>query len=196
MSEDGYVARECACDPFHLEGRTSDEVVDGYAEDMDETLRPYALLAVDLLRSMAPLKGVAVTDLQNGGRGAMAALRFLADAPGPLTPTDLARLMQVTGARVTSVVTTLEGRGLVTREHSSQDRRQVEVAITDAGRAAVEEVNARMLTRMSGFLAELGEKDSADLVRLLTRSSQIMGAHLEQGLPSVLSHTAGEDVIA
>ncbi|MCH3968433.1 MAG: MarR family transcriptional regulator [Atopobiaceae bacterium] len=196
MSEDRDAASEGAYDPFHLEGRSSAEVVDGYAADMDEALRPYAVRAVDLLRAMAPLKGMTISDLQNGGRGAMAALRFLAEAPDPLTPTDIARLMQVTGARVTSVVTTLEGRGLVTREHSSQDRRQVEVAITAAGRAAVEEVNARMLTCMSGFLAELGEKDSADLVRLLTRSAQIMHAHLEQGRPSDLCGTPGEDVIA
>ena len=49
---------------------------------------------------------------------------------------------------VTQLVDKLEGRGLVTRARSDDDGRVVLVAITDAGRAALEEVRAEIRANM------------------------------------------------
>ena len=52
----------------------------------------------------------------------------------PVSPRELARLSSVSRASISSVLNTLELRGLVVRRRTSPDRRVVEVELTDAGR--------------------------------------------------------------
>jgi DNA-binding MarR family transcriptional regulator len=56
---------------------------------------------------------------------------------GPLSPSALAKRISLSNATVTGIVDRLAARQLVTRERSSQDRRLVTVAITDAGRSLI-----------------------------------------------------------
>ena len=53
---------------------------------------------------------------------------------GPTTMIDLASLLSVTQAWVTSLIDRLEERGLVIRERSSSDRRVIFVNLTDSGK--------------------------------------------------------------
>jgi MarR family transcriptional regulator, negative regulator of the multidrug operon emrRAB len=52
----------------------------------------------------------------------------------PISPRELARLSSVSRASISSVLNTLELRGLVVRRRTSPDRRVVEVELTEAGR--------------------------------------------------------------
>jgi MarR family transcriptional regulator, negative regulator of the multidrug operon emrRAB len=52
----------------------------------------------------------------------------------PISPRELARLSSVSRASISSVLNTLELRGLVVRKRTSPDRRVVEVELTEAGR--------------------------------------------------------------
>src|SRR5690606_3211522 len=52
---------------------------------------------------------------------------------GPLTPGALAREVSLSPATVTGICDRLEARGLLTRTRRSEDKRQVSVALTDAG---------------------------------------------------------------
>ena len=56
-------------------------------------------------------------------------------ALGPTRPTLLAELSGISGASVTSLVRTLEAKGLVSRRPAEADGRGVEIALTPAGRA-------------------------------------------------------------
>ena len=53
----------------------------------------------------------------------------------PRTLGQIARIQGVTPATATTLVTTLENRGWVTREHDQEDRRKVVVSLTDLGRS-------------------------------------------------------------
>jgi len=52
----------------------------------------------------------------------------------PRTLGQIARIQGVTPATATTLVTTLENRGWVTREHDQEDRRKVVVSLTELGR--------------------------------------------------------------
>jgi len=52
----------------------------------------------------------------------------------PISPRELAQLSSVSRASISSVLNTLEVRGLVVRRRTSPDRRVVEVELTEAGR--------------------------------------------------------------
>ena len=54
---------------------------------------------------------------------------------GPLTHRELGRKLLTSPGNLTDVVDKLEKRGLVTRVRAEQDRRQVRVELTQAGRA-------------------------------------------------------------
>jgi DNA-binding MarR family transcriptional regulator len=63
----------------------------------------------------------------------------LTDSPdGRVRVTDLARLLLWERSRVSHHVTRMERRGLVTREECAEDGRGAFVAVTPAGRAAIE----------------------------------------------------------
>lgn len=57
---------------------------------------------------------------------------------GPMTPGALASDERVTAQAIAPVVTSLEGRGLITRSPDPDDRRRVIVTLTDAGRDLLE----------------------------------------------------------
>ena len=70
---------------------------------------------------------------------------------------------------ITSLIDTLERRGLVTRERSSVDRRLVDVSITEAGKHLAAEAQQKVNEQEQGFAAGLGDEELAELTRLLSK---------------------------
>lgn len=88
---------------------------------------------------------------------------FLLDRDGPATPGDLAAHEHVQPPSMTRVVNCLADRGLVTRSDHPDDRRQVLVTITDAGRQEIRETRRRRDAWLSGVLAGLSPDERAVL---------------------------------
>lgn len=160
--------------PDDLLGLTPEEVASRYPELFSQEDGVFATLAIHFMSTARDLRGIAMSNFQNAGKGSMAALRCLAATDKSLTPTEIAEAVRITGARVTTILNTLEERGLVVRERSTVDRRRIEVTITDAGRTAIHDVNENMLHFAMGFLRDLGEQDATDLVRLMGRVSEVI----------------------
>ena len=78
------------------------------------------------------------------------------DRFGALTPGELAERERVQPPSMTKVIAGLVERGLVERSDHPQDRRQVVVSITAAGRAEVKETRRRRDAWLARRLAELG----------------------------------------
>jgi DNA-binding MarR family transcriptional regulator len=64
----------------------------------------------------------------------LAALRCLADAPGPLSLGELAECLHLDPSSVSVVVSKLTARGLVRKRISAEDRRRCEISATAVGR--------------------------------------------------------------
>lgn len=138
-------------------------------------------LARELEAEFAQIGHLVTAETRNATRGEMAALFNLGQAEGPLTPSELAAATHVTSARMANILGALEEKGLVTRSHSTEDRRRVEVVATPAGKEHIESCLAKRDEVFGSFLAELGEKDARELLRIIRRSRQIMEARREEG---------------
>jgi DNA-binding MarR family transcriptional regulator len=104
--------------------------------------------AVTLRRTLSRRSGLSETELD--------ALEHLVGAPS--TPSELARLLDVSTAASTGVVDRLERRGHVERRKHPTDRRRLEIHVTGEGRAEL----LRHLTPMLHALTELDRGMTSD----------------------------------
>ncbi len=82
----------------------------------------------------------------------------------PCTISWLASKMNIDPATVVRTVDSLEKRGLVERRRDRQDRRQVFVEFTEAGRAARKELHQRFKTRIAAIFSEMSEEGRTSLL--------------------------------
>lgn len=137
-------------------------------------------LAHELLKEFGGLGHRMRPSMRNASRGEMGILHELMCAQQGLTPTELAERSHLTSARVANVLRSLEEKGFIVREHSSVDRRRVTVRPTEAGRAHMERGRAEFESQASAFLAQLGEKDAQEALRILRRINQTIDQNREK----------------
>ncbi|MFF7988847.1 MarR family winged helix-turn-helix transcriptional regulator [Kitasatospora xanthocidica] len=95
-------------------------------------------------------------------------LHELAGRGGHAAPSDLRADLNLAPASVTGRLEALERRGFIVRTPSTADRRKVDVALTEAGRAAWHEaldVVGREERRLLGVLSEDERRTLSDLLR-------------------------------
>lgn len=96
-------------------------------------------------------------------------LRCLARSPKPLLPSDLSAMTQSGTARIAVVLNTLEKKGYITRAIDPADRRRVLVSLTSVGAEYVRSIRQQLRQRMQRLLAELGEADAEEYLRITER---------------------------
>jgi len=89
--------------------------------------------------------------------------------PHELTPGQLARSMLVTPGAVAQRMNRLEAAGLITRTHSTTDRRVITVALTDAGQTLVDNVLPAHMANEERMLSDFDAADREALAGLLRR---------------------------
>ncbi|QAY62516.1 MarR family transcriptional regulator [Xylanimonas allomyrinae] len=99
--------------------------------------------------------------------GQLRLLRTLAHAPGPLRAVDLADALGVAPRSVTTKVDQAEEDGFVRRLADPSDRRARLVALTDAGREALDRVSLERRRGAAQRLRRLSPTEREELVRLL-----------------------------
>lgn len=95
---------------------------------------------------------------------------------GPVIPSAIARDVSLSQATVTVILDRLEQRGLVSRQRSQTDRRNVVVEICDAGRQCLADAPPAL---QSGFLKSFGELadwEQQMLIASLQRIAELMSA--------------------
>jgi DNA-binding MarR family transcriptional regulator len=106
--------------------------------------------------------------LGTGEFDVLAALRRSGE-PYTLTPTTLARTLMLSPAAMTNRLDRLEAAGRVERRLDPGNRRSMLVTLTDAGRAAVDEVVAEHVANERELLSVLSESDRVRLDVLVRR---------------------------
>lgn len=91
---------------------------------------------------------------------------------GPLTPTELADREQVQPPSMTRTIAGLADAGLVARERSDTDRRNIVVSLTARGESVVEETRRRRTAWLARKLAQLTpqERDAMRTAATIMRS--------------------------
>jgi len=85
------------------------------------------------------------------------------------TCSDLSRQLRHDTGALTRTVDQLQERGYVVRERSEEDRRVVELHLTDKGRAKLIELNPRVIALFNDTLDEFSDEEFAELNRLLKK---------------------------
>ena len=99
--------------------------------------------------------------------GARQVLAVLDGENGPLSPSVIADRLITTTASMTSLLDTLQRRGLVDRRPDVDDRRRVLVTITPEGARLIRRLLPEMLALQDEVTSALSPADRAELVRLL-----------------------------
>jgi DNA-binding MarR family transcriptional regulator len=82
---------------------------------------------------------------------------------------ELSEILWVTTPTVTQLINGLEAGGYVRRGADPGDRRVVLVELTEKGEEAVGKARARTIAYLSGLVEHLGEEDTRELIRILSR---------------------------
>jgi DNA-binding MarR family transcriptional regulator len=104
--------------------------------------------------------------LSNAGAQTLA---IIEGAGEPLAPSIIAERLMVTTGSMTSLLDTLERRGLVRREAHPSDRRRLLVHLTEEGAALVDTFLPEIVAVQTALVAELSEDDRAAAVHLSER---------------------------
>lgn len=85
---------------------------------------------------------------------------------GPLCQKDIAAKVLKSTGNITFVIDNLEKRALVERRRNPDDRRMVDVYLTDAGRALIEEILPGHVALIAEDISILTPEEQAELQRL------------------------------
>jgi DNA-binding MarR family transcriptional regulator len=102
--------------------------------------------------------------LSAAGRQALAVI----DGAGrPLSPTTIAARLLVTTASITSLLDTLERRGLVARRPDPDDRRRLLISLTGEGRQVVDAFLPEVVALQTALMDGISEPERQRLIRTL-----------------------------
>ena len=112
-----------------------------------------------------------ISHLQEFVEGETAALWYLNTCGyDRVTPSQISDNLQVSRARAANILRALRGKGYVEMEIASDDRRKMDVMLTDSGRLALQEKYNFLLKYFDLYVDVLGEEDILDLTRLLRKT--------------------------
>ena len=105
--------------------------------------------------------------VQDSLRGEYGVLRYLVYVEDKVSAGNLTEQLRVVPGRMTDILNSLEGKGLIKRCRDERDKRKVHVCITKAGREEAEEKREFIRREYKGMFELLGRKDTEELIRLL-----------------------------
>ena len=127
-------------------------------------MRATGSLTSSLTRDMADHAGLTMSQF-----GVLEALLHL----GSMNQGDICQKLLLSGSNLTTVIDNLEKRGLVARERRADDRRVVDVSLTDKGRTLITKIfpaHARRITNALSALTPKQQDQLAELCRTLGTS--------------------------
>ena len=130
----------------------------------------YGSLALELLEAVNPANkrcmpvGLERLDYVKDGT-----IRYLFEHDCVATPAQLTEFFGFSQARLTKVLSELEADGMVIRRQDTVDRRRVIVHLTDKGLLEAGARHLARVERMVVLLESLGDRDAAELVRILKK---------------------------
>ncbi|MBQ8081217.1 MAG: winged helix DNA-binding protein [Clostridia bacterium] len=115
------------------------------------------------------LKELSLLAANIAGQGEDGVLLCLYVAGRTMLSGDIVDKTGLTTGRVANILRQLEGKRLIRRFQDAADRRRVHVSLTPEGFARAEALNAEANLAHQKLLAYLGERDSAELIRIMQR---------------------------
>lgn len=103
--------------------------------------------------------------------GELAALYYLHGCEEAVTPSQISENLQVSRARAANILRALREKGFVEMSIAEDDRRKMDVCITEEGRRYFDEKYDYIVRYFDLYVEVLGERDIAELTRLLKKTA-------------------------
>lgn len=104
--------------------------------------------------------------------GESAAMWFLSAAGASITPSQISEGIRVSRARAANILRSLRSKGYVEMEISAEDRRKIDVVLTERGRRVLEEKRAYFLESFDRYIEVMGEENIVELNRILRLTAE------------------------
>ena len=129
----------------------------------------YHETALNIVRTAGVLSAAAAALFRSHGltEAQFNVLFALKYNPQDITQSDLGRMLVVTRATITSVLDKMEAKGLVTRITVPSNRRIYHLALTDPGRAMIEDLEPKYRDKLHDAMAALGEAECRTAIDFL-----------------------------
>ncbi|MGD0373504.1 MAG: MarR family transcriptional regulator [Streptosporangiaceae bacterium] len=151
---------------------------------------PIGIIELELMRLVRHLetfgrRGSLYVRVDRAGYLAMRMLEGI----GPVTTNALARALQLDASTVTRQVAALQCQGFVQRRANPADGRSSTIALTQAGRQSMREVERERRRQIEALVSDWDEAEQIDLGLALTR----LNASLAESVTEVDDHRHGPD---
>ena len=103
--------------------------------------------------------------------GELAALYYLRGCDEAVTPSQISENLRVSRARAANILRALREKGYVEMSIAEDDRRKMDVYLTEEGRRYCDEKYAYLVRYFDLYVDVLGENDILELTRLLKRTA-------------------------
>ena len=112
-------------------------------------------------------------EFTRGAHGEQFVLRELS-MKGTQTPSQLASALRASSGRISTVLSSLEKKGWVTRDIDSKDRRIIRVNLTDSGREQSHRMIEEMRSAICWIFSQMGERRTREFVDLVSEFTTYM----------------------
>lgn len=110
-----------------------------------------------------------IEDITRANKGELFVLHFLSMSGTRVLPSELSVALQASTARISALLGRLEKKGQIKREIDKENRRNILVTITGAGRERAEKEMLEMKNDMVKVFAKMGKTDTEEFIRLTKR---------------------------
>ena len=104
---------------------------------------------------------------QHSTRGEEAALFWLSRLESPVSAGELAAKLGITSGRIANILSSLDRKKFIERRRSSLDRRQIDVALTEAGAAHIRSIYENAKENHITLLKKMGDENANEFIRLM-----------------------------
>lgn len=143
---------------------------------MDQYFTANAVLSIFAKNYMELKKGLPIRPSEMG------VLNIIAETEGPHTPVMLAELLGVSKPMITAHITSLEGKGYITKAPCSQDKRAYYILPTDQALELVEWEKNDLKKKLQCLVNGLGQEEFDTLVALAEKANGIMKAERDENV--------------
>ena len=135
----------------------------------------YINLAAELFSDMGKVRKLkSQRNINELLHGEAFVLHYIFKRGGDVQPGEIGNAMNVSTARIAAALNSLEKKGLITRRIDTANRRNILVAITQAGVKLAEDHRRIALESIAKMLELLGEHDAKEYVRIMQKLAQLL----------------------
>jgi len=105
---------------------------------------------------------------------------------GDLSLSELSERIRAQNSTVTGIIDRMEREGLVLRERSKEDRRVINITLTEKGSRIAREVSVEPMEVLRASLESLSVAEMRELMKILTKIARRVQAIVKRDVPSVV----------